>query len=128
MADIFASTTGTDADWIVKLIDVAPDGQQTMIVDEIFRGRYRKSFEKPEPIEPNKVEEYKWSLHGADHTFLKGHRIRLEVSSSNYPRFDRNLNSAEPLTTGHDPRVAENHVLHNTAHPSALILPIVPAD
>ena len=90
MADIFASTTGTDADWIVKLIDVAPDGQQTMIVDEIFRGRYRKSFEKPEPIEANKVEEYKWSLHGADHTFLKGHRMMVEVQSSWFPLYDRN--------------------------------------
>ncbi len=90
IADIFASTTGTDADWIVKLIDVAPDGQQTMIVDEIFRGRYRKSFEKPEPIEPNKVEEYKWSLHGADHTFLKGHRMMVEVQSSWFPLYDRN--------------------------------------
>ncbi len=90
MADIFASTTGTDADWIVKLIDVAPDGQQTMIVDEIFRGRYRKSFEKPEPIVANKVEEYKWSLHGADHTFLKGHRMMVEVQSSWFPLYDRN--------------------------------------
>ena len=68
-ADLFASTTGTDADWVVKLIDVAPDGTQTMIVDEIFRGRYRKSFETPSAIEANKVEEYRWSLHGADHTF-----------------------------------------------------------
>jgi len=90
MSDIFASTTGTDADWIVKLIDVAPDGQQTMIVDEIFRGRYRKSFEKPEPIEANKIEEYKWSLHGADHTFLKGHRMMVEVQSSWFPLYDRN--------------------------------------
>ena len=89
-ADIFASTTGTDADWIVKLIDVASDGQQTMIVDEIFRGRYRKSFEKPEPITANKVEEYKWSLHGADHTFLKGHRMMVEVQSSWFPLYDRN--------------------------------------
>jgi putative CocE/NonD family hydrolase len=89
-ADLFASTTGTDADWIVKLIDVAPDGQQTMIVDEIFRGRYRTSFEKPEPIPAGKVEEYKWSLHGADHTFLKGHKMMVEVQSSWFPLYDRN--------------------------------------
>jgi putative CocE/NonD family hydrolase len=88
--DLFASTTGTDADWIVKLIDVAPDGQQTMIVDEIFRGRYRTSFEKPEPIPAAKVEEYKWSLHGADHTFLKGHKMMVEVQSSWFPLYDRN--------------------------------------
>jgi putative CocE/NonD family hydrolase len=89
-ADLFASTTGTDADWVVKLIDVDPDGTETMIVDEIFRGRYRKSFEKPEPIPAGTVEEYKWSLHGADHTFLKGHRMMVEVQSSWFPLYDRN--------------------------------------
>lgn len=76
MADLFASTTGSDADWVVKLIDVYPDdapapmaGYQLMIVDEIFRGRYVKSFEEPEALTPGKVTEFKWSLHGADHTF-----------------------------------------------------------
>ncbi|SNS91561.1 hypothetical protein SAMN05421770_10359 [Granulicella rosea] len=95
-ADLFAATTGSDADWIVKLIDVAPDGTQTMIVDEIFRGRYRKSFESPEPIVPGKIEEYKWSLHGADHTFLKGHKIMVEVQSSWFPLYDRNPQTFVP--------------------------------
>ena len=97
VADLFASTTGTDADWIVKLIDVYPDdapapmtGYQLMIADEIFRGRYRHSFEHPEPVKPGDVNEYKWSLHGADHTFLKGHRILVEVQSSWFPLYDRN--------------------------------------
>jgi putative CocE/NonD family hydrolase len=97
MADLFAATTGTDADWVVKLIDVYPDdapapmaGYQLMIVDEIFRGRYRKSFEVPEPIKPSEVTEYKWSLHGADHTFFKGHKIMVEVQSSWFPLYDRN--------------------------------------
>ncbi|WP_229669053.1 CocE/NonD family hydrolase [Edaphobacter acidisoli] len=103
MADLFASTTGSDADWVVKLIDVYPDdapapmgGYQLMIVDEIFRGRYRESFEKPEPITPGKVEEYKWSLHGVDHTFLKGHRIMVEVQSSWFPLYDRNPQTFVP--------------------------------
>ncbi len=95
-AELFASTTGTDADWIVKLIDVAPDGQQTMIVDEIFRGRYRKSFEKPEAIPADKVEEYQWSLHGADHTFLKGHKMMVTVQSSWFPLYDRNPQTFVP--------------------------------
>ena len=89
-ADLFASTSGTDADWVVKLIDVAPDGQQTMVVDEIFRGRYRKSFDAPEAIPAGQVEEYKWSLHGADHTFLKGHKAMVTVQSSWFPLYDRN--------------------------------------
>ncbi|MBS1801544.1 MAG: CocE/NonD family hydrolase [Acidobacteria bacterium] len=97
VADIFASTTGTDGDWIVKLIDVYPDdapdgmgGYQLMIADEILRGRYRKSFEKPEPVKAGEVTEYKWSLHGADHTFLKGHKILVEVQSTWFPLYDRN--------------------------------------
>jgi putative CocE/NonD family hydrolase len=97
MADLFAATTGSDADWIVKLIDVYPDdapppdaGYQLMVADEIFRGRYLKSFEKPEPLKPGEVNEFKWSLHSVDHTFLKGHRIMVEVQSSWFPLYDRN--------------------------------------
>jgi predicted acyl esterase len=96
-ADLFAATTGTDADWVVKLIDVYPDdapggmgGYQLMIAEEIFRGRYRKSFEHPEPVKAGEVDEYRWSLHGADHTFLKGHRMMVEVQSSWFPLYDRN--------------------------------------
>ncbi|CAN5480447.1 CocE/NonD family hydrolase [soil metagenome] len=103
MADLFASTTGTDGDWVVKLIDVYPDdapapmaGYQLMIVDEIFRGRYVKSFEKPEALTPGKVTEFKWSLHGADHTFLKGHKIMVEVQSSWFPLYDRNPQTFVP--------------------------------
>ena len=103
VADLFASTTGTDGDFVVKLIDVYPDdapspmaGYQLMIVDEIFRGRYVKSFEKPEALTPGKVTEYKWSLHGADHTFLKGHRIMVEVQSSWFPLYDRNPQTFVP--------------------------------
>ncbi len=100
VADLFASTTGTDGDFIVKLIDQypadapatgeAPAGYQEMIVDEIFRGRYRASFEHPEPIPAGKVQEYRWSLHAADHTFLKGHRMLVTVQSTWFPLYDRN--------------------------------------
>jgi uncharacterized protein len=103
MADIFAATTGSDSDWVVKLIDVYPDdapapmgGYQLMIVDEIFRGRYVKSFEKPEALTPGKVTEFKWSLHGADHTFLKGHKIMVQVQSSWFPLYDRNPQTFVP--------------------------------
>ena len=103
VADLFASTTGTDGDWVVKLIDVYPDdapdgmgGYQLMIADEILRGRYRKSFESPELVQPGEIAEYKWSLHGADHTFLKGHRIMVEVQSSWFPLYDRNPQTYVP--------------------------------
>lgn len=103
MADLFAATTGTDADWIVKLIDVYPDdaaapmaGYQLMVAEEIFRGRYRKSLEQPEAVKPGDVNEYRWSLHGADHTFLKGHRLMVEVQSSWFPLYDRNPQTFVP--------------------------------
>jgi putative CocE/NonD family hydrolase len=120
--DLFAATTGSDADWIVKLIDVYPEnapgatedaaaiaqsanignvpaadasqkvpgGYELMVAEEILRGRYRNSFTQPEPVKPGEVAEYKWSLHGVDHTFLKGHRMMVEVQSSWFPLYDRN--------------------------------------
>ena len=105
VADLFGATTGTDSDWIVKLIDVYPvdaagvtspetagtkGGYELMVAEEILRGRYRKSFTQPEPVKPGEVAEYKWSLHGVDHTFLKGHRMMVEVQSSWFPLYDRN--------------------------------------
>ena len=130
VADIFASTRGTDGDWVVKLIDVYPDdapsgmgGYQLMIVDEIFRGRYRKSFEKPEPIKANAVEEYKWSLHGADHTFLKGHRMMVQVQSSWFPLYDRNPQTYVPniMTAPADSYKAETITIHaSPKYPSHL--------
>ncbi len=103
VADLWASTTGTDGDWVVKLIDVYPDdapggmgGFQLMVAEEIFRGRYRKSFETPEAIEAGAVNEYRWSLHGADHTFLPGHRVMVEVQSSWFPLYDRNPQTFVP--------------------------------
>jgi putative CocE/NonD family hydrolase len=93
VADVFASTTGSDTDWVVKLIDVYPEsegGYQLMVAEEILRGRYRKSFTNPEPVKPGEVAEYKWSLHGIDHTFLKGHKMMVQVQSSWFPLYDRN--------------------------------------
>jgi putative CocE/NonD family hydrolase len=89
-ADLFAATTGSDTDWVAKLIDVYPDGYQLMVAEEILRGRYRKSFSDPQPVKSGDVAEYKWSLHGADHTFLKGHRVMVEVQSTWFPLYDRN--------------------------------------
>ena len=102
-ADLFASTTGSDADWVVKLIDMYPDdapggmaGYQLMVAGEIFRGRYLHSFEQPEPLKPDEVNEFRWSLHGVDHTFLKGHRMMVEVQSTWFPLYDRNPQTFVP--------------------------------
>jgi putative CocE/NonD family hydrolase len=99
IAHLFAATSGTDSDWIVKLIDVYPDdyaedkrmaGYQLMIADEIFRGRYRQSFETPKPIVANHVDEYVIDLHGNNHCFQKGHRVMVQVQSTWFPLYDRN--------------------------------------
>jgi uncharacterized protein len=130
MADLYAATTGSDADWIVKLIDVYPDdapdgmaGYQLMVVDEIFRGRYAKSFEKPEAIKPGEVAEYKWSLHGADHTFKKGHKIMVEVQSSWFPLYDRNPQTFVPniMTAPASAYKAQTQTIYESAkYPSHL--------
>jgi putative CocE/NonD family hydrolase len=97
--NLFAATTGTDADWVVKLIDVYPDevaqtpalgGYQLMVAADIFRGRYRESFERAVPIKPDAVEPYRWALPNVDHVFLPGHRIMVQVQSSWFPLYDRN--------------------------------------
>ncbi len=98
-AKLFASTTGSDSDWIVKLIDVYSEkvstdwrlsGYELMIADEIFRGRFRNSFERPEPITPNEVTPFTIDLHTANHVFKKGHRIMVQVQSTWFPLYDRN--------------------------------------
>lgn len=98
-AHIFASTTASDADFVVKLIDVYPDfdkknllvsGYQLPVAMEVFRGRFRKSFEKPEPFSPNKPEEIVIDLHQINHTFLKGHKVMIQIQSSWFPIIDRN--------------------------------------
>jgi putative CocE/NonD family hydrolase len=136
VADLFAATTGSDADWVVKLIDVYPDdapaplaGYQLMIVDEIFRGRYRKSFEHPEALKPSEVNEFKWSLHGADHTFLKGHKIMVEVQSSWFPLYDRNPQTFVPniMTAPKDAYKAETMTIYGSAkYPSHLDVEVAP--
>jgi len=102
IAHLFASTTGSDSDWVVKLIDVYPveypadpkmAGYQLMISDEILRGRYRRSWEKPEAIAPNKVLDYTVDMRGNDHAFQKGHRIMIQVQSTWFPLYDRNPQS-----------------------------------
>lgn len=101
-AHLFAATTGSDADWVVKLIDVYPDsdpripGYQFMVANDVLRGRYRKSFEKPEAIVPNRTDEYTIDLHTQSYRFLKGHKIRVQVQSSWFPLIDRNPQTFVP--------------------------------
>jgi hypothetical protein len=122
--DLFAKSTAVDTDFTGKLVDVAPDGTAINLTEGILRAEYRESREAAAPIEPGKVYEYKIDLWSTSNVFLKGHRIRVEVSSSNFPRFDRNLNTGKNDAVSAESVKATNTVLHDSAHPSALILPM----
>jgi putative CocE/NonD family hydrolase len=130
VADLFAATTGTDTDWVVKLIDVSPEsegGYQLMVAEEILRGRYRNSFTSPQPVKSGEVNEYKWSLHGVDHTFLKGHRMMVEVQSSWFPLYDRNPQTyvENIMSAPADAYKAETISIYGSAkYPSHLDLPV----
>ncbi|MDO8679844.1 MAG: CocE/NonD family hydrolase [Acidobacteriota bacterium] len=139
MAHLFASTTGSDADWIVKLIDVYPEdhpsnwelaGFQLMVSNEVFRGRYRTSFEKPAAIEPNAVLEYTWSLHTQNYTFKKGHRIMVQVQSTWFPIIDRNPQTFVPnifQAKESDFKAATHRIYRTPQYPSRVDVPVVRA-
>ena len=137
VAHLFASTSGTDSDWIVKLIDVYPEsypkdpkmsGYQLMIADEILRGRFRRSFTTPEAIPANQVIEYAIDLHTSNHAFLKGHRIMVQVQSTWFPVYDRNPQKFVPnifMARDADYIPATQRIFRSTRYPSHISLPIL---
>jgi hypothetical protein len=125
--DLFAKSSAVDTDFTGKLVDVWPNGFAQNLTEGILRARFREStVGEPKPITPGKVYEYKIDLWSTSNVFLKGHRIRLEVSSSNFPRFDRNLNTGKSAAEDTQFVKATNTILHGGAYSSALILPVVP--
>jgi hypothetical protein len=124
--DLFASSSAVDTDFTAKLVDVWPDGTAQNLTEGILRARFRESRTEAQPIEPGKVYEYKIDLWSTSNVFLKGHKIRVEVSSSNFPRFDRNLNTGKDAASSAEFVKATNTVYHDAEHPSALVLPVVP--
>ncbi|WP_183408327.1 CocE/NonD family hydrolase [Nocardioides pocheonensis] len=124
---LHVDSTTPDTDFTGKLVDVFPDGRAIYLTDGILRARYRNSLAQPEPLEPGTVYEVELDLLVTSNVFLPGHRIRLEVSSSNFPRFDRNTNTGGVIAHegANDVVVAHNRVLHGPDHPSRLILPII---
>jgi putative CocE/NonD family hydrolase len=123
---LYAATSAVDTDFTATLVDVHPNGQAIMITQGIVRARFRESLEHPTPIEPGTVHDYRIALWETSNTFKAGHRIRVEVSSSNFPQFDRNLNSGEELATGTNVVVAHQTIRHDRAHPSRIVLPVIP--
>ncbi|MFH1569748.1 MAG: CocE/NonD family hydrolase, partial [Gemmatimonadota bacterium] len=124
---LYAATDGEDTDWTAKLVDVRPDGYAMNLCDGILRARYREGFASPRLLEPGRVYECEIEVGVTGNVFRQGHRLRLEVSSSNFPRFDRNLNTGGDLAHGTEMRQARQTVHHSRAWPSHLVLPVIPA-
>lgn len=136
-AHLFASTTGTDADWVVKLIDVYPYQDrnkplmsqfQLPVAMEVFRGRYRKSFEKPSPLIPGKAEEFIIDLHQINHTFKKGHRLMIQVQSTWFPVIDRNPQKYVPniFEAKENDFIKATHTIHCNAQRATYVeLPVM---
>lgn len=123
---LHAASSARDTDFTAKLVDVRPDGYAQNIVDGIQRARYRDSAMTPRLLEPGKVYEYTIDLWATSHVFMPGHCLRVEIASSNFPRFDRNLNTGGDQASGTTFVVAEQTVLHNAAHRSHILLPVIP--
>jgi len=123
---LFAESSAVDTDFTAVLIDVSPDGYERFLTDGIVRARYRNSTEEAELIEPGKAYEYEIDLWTTSNYFKPGHRIRLQVSSSNFPRFNRNLNTGEPTAGSTGMTKARQTILLGGARASALVLPIIP--
>jgi putative CocE/NonD family hydrolase len=136
VVNLIASTSGTDSDWVVKIIDVYPDevadqeemgGYQLMVSADIFRGRYRESLETPKPIAPDKPLLYHWTLPTANHVFLPGHRIMVQVQSSWFPLYDRNPQTFVPNIFWAKPgdyKKAVQRLFHSPEQASFIELPL----
>jgi len=122
---LYAASDSRDTDFTGKLVDVHPDGKAYNLCDGILRAQYRNG---PDPtlLEPGKVERFEIDLWVTSNVFKRGHRIRLEVASSNFPRFDRNPNSGKPFGTDTELLSAQQTVFHDKEHPSQLVLPVIP--
>lgn len=123
---LFATTDSLDTDFTAKLIDVLPDGTAWNLCDGIVRGRYRKGRGPAELLTPGEVVEFTIDCWVTSNLFRAGHAIRLEISSSNFPRFDRNLNTGAPIADDASPRIARQRIVHDSEHPSHVLLPVIP--
>jgi uncharacterized protein len=123
---LFAATDGRDTDWMIKLVDVYPDGFAMNIAEGMLRARFRNGVDKMELLQPNQVYEYDVDMAGTANVFQPGHRIRIDITSSNFPQFDRNPNTGEDLGASSRVRTAAQTVHHGGAQASHILLPVVP--
>jgi len=123
---LYASTSAVDTDFSAKLVDVYPGGRAFNVAEGIVRARYLRSLTEAVPVEPDKTYEYTIDLGGVSNVFKAGHRIRVEVSSSNFPKWDRNLNTGHLLGQDREIKLAAQTVYHQKLNPSHILLPIIP--
>ncbi|MGE5110081.1 MAG: CocE/NonD family hydrolase [Acidobacteriaceae bacterium] len=125
--ELYASSSAVDTDFTAKLVDVWPDGFAQNLTEGIVRARYRDSQEVPALMNPDQTYKFTVDMWATSNVFRKGHKLRLEISSSNFPRFDRNMNTGEEQALAEKSVKATNMIYHDAEHPSALLLPVVPA-
>ena len=123
---LYASTDAVDTDFVAKLVDVYPDGKAYNMAEGLLRARYREGLSKPALLEPGKVYELEIDLVGTSVAFQPGHRIRVDITSSHFPQFDRNPNTGEPFGTGTAVKRARQTVHHSSRQPSHILLPVIP--
>jgi putative CocE/NonD family hydrolase len=123
---LHASSDAVDTDFVAKLVDVYPDGRTINVAEGILRARYRESLSTPRPLEPGKTYEMTIDMIGTANAFQKGHRIRVHITSSHFPQFDRNPNTGKPFGTSGEMKTATQTVYHSSAHPSHIVLPVIP--
>lgn len=125
--DLYARSDAPDTDFTAKLVDVFPDGTAVNLSNGIQRASFRSSLTHPTPITPGEVYEYRINVWPTSNLFGKGHKIRLEISSSDYPQFAPNPNTGEPFGATATTQTAIQMVLHDAEHPSSVILPVIPS-
>lgn len=123
---LFAATSRRDADFIVKLVDVAAEGTALLVTEGILRARYRNGFAKPGATRPDVVYELEIPMRPTAWRFPAGHRLRLEVAGSDFPQYDRNAGTGEPVGTDMEVRTATQRIRHTVAQPSVLLLSTMP--
>jgi putative CocE/NonD family hydrolase len=123
---LYASSSAKDTDWVAKLVDVAPNGYAMNVAQGILRARYRDSWEKTKLLEPGRVYKFEIDLWSSSNCFLPGHRLRVDITSSNFPQFDRNPNTGHPFGQDAEMVVAHQTVYHDRERPSHIVLPVIP--
>jgi putative CocE/NonD family hydrolase len=124
--DLYAASSAPDTDFMAMLLDIHPSGFAQRLCDGMVRARFREGMDRPSPIEPGRIYRYTIDCWNTSQLFRAGHRIGVQISSSAFPKFDRNLNTGAPLGVTSEMATAEQTIYHDAAHPSAVVLPIIP--